>query len=363
MSLLCIKPSDNTFFGDGKQFDFGISNVLASKNMPYPSVFFGAIFTALLTENAAFRNDFFEKKAYDHEKILTVKQVYLYNEKSQYAYIKAPLDLFMDDRKRLEYGTLKQCDCLCSSSKYENILFPPEGKDFERVKGKYINVNRIYSSYEKCFQRGIFLIDEEDIFKKNYKTGIKLDKYTKNVEESMLYKIQQTEFNGNDWSYVVEYHIDFEYLKNNYKEIAISDLNSGFLKLGGESKACKYAVGSISEVDEFLNRRESYQKEDFENTMFKILFTSDTFFDKDIDEYFAGKNLKIVAMSNDKPIFVGGYDMKAKKAKQMLKGYSAGTIVFVKDIRGQKIRKSDLEKLFGKNTRGFNQALILKGDF
>lgn len=359
MSLLRIKPSDNTFFGDGNRFDFGISNVLQSKNTPYPSVFFGAIFTALLTENATFRKDFFEKSAYDHEKILSINQVYLYSEESQCAYIKAPLDLFMDDRNRLEYGTLKQCDSICSSSKYEKILFPPEGKDFERVKGKYINVSDIYDLYQQKISNEIEIIDENNIFKKNYKVGIKIDSESRTAEESMLYKIQQTEFANNDWSYVIDYTINQDYLVKNYKETKTIDLKKGFLKLGGESKTCKYDCVKISDIFKFKKNRKEIN---FESSRFKIYFTSDTFFEEKIDVILRKNNLKILGMSNDKPLFIGGYDMVKNRSKKMLKGYQAGTILFLETENGS-MKKNDLENSIKSGCKGFNQMLILKGDF
>ena len=69
MELINIKPCNNTFFGDGHQFNFGISNFIRSKNTPFPSVFFGAIFTAILSKNDDFRYEFINRNKYDHEDV------------------------------------------------------------------------------------------------------------------------------------------------------------------------------------------------------------------------------------------------------------------------------------------------------
>lgn len=81
MKLLKIKPCDNTFFGTGQPFNFDNNSFIESMVFPYPSVFFGAIFTAMLTENNDFRKIFFKNKRNDHEKILNIGKIYIYDER------------------------------------------------------------------------------------------------------------------------------------------------------------------------------------------------------------------------------------------------------------------------------------------
>lgn len=372
--LMKIKPCDNTFFGDGNQFNFDISNIIKSKNTPYPSVFFGAIFTAILTHNDEFRKEFFNKGKYDHEKILEIGQVYLFNEEENKVYIKAPMDLFMDSKGKIHFGKFVDNTTRCNCLNYKYILENPIDRECTRTEDMYINIKNIYDPYLKKQKIRIDLKHEKQIFIKNYKVGIGIDKKTKNVKEGQLYKIQQTEFTNNEWSYIVEYQLQEEHLKKNYKDIEIQELNAGYLKLGGENKACKFMSIENPAIDKF-NR---IKKQSLEGDTYKILFTSETYFTKNIEDVFKEKGIEVLGMSNGKPIYIGGYDMKGNKDKKdkdiairkMYKGYEAGTVVLIRvnensNIEGinkeltQDNDKKDIGLRYG-SVKGFNNFVILK---
>ncbi|WP_053240645.1 hypothetical protein [Clostridium sp. DMHC 10] len=80
-----------------------MNNFIRSKNTPYPSVFFGAIFTSILSQNDEFRSEFFKKGKYDHEELLELHQVYLYNNTTEMAYISAPKDLFINSQGKKKF--------------------------------------------------------------------------------------------------------------------------------------------------------------------------------------------------------------------------------------------------------------------
>lgn len=356
MNLISLKPCDNTFFGDGNQFKFDISKVLKSKNIPYPSVFFGAIFTAILSFNDEFRKEFFEIGRYDHENILTINQVYLYNSETDKVYLKAPLDLFMKTKKEKIFGEFKDNNSRLSSLSYEKRLYSPKNKDYMRATNKYININNIFDGYLKRQPFRIELIDEKDIFVKGYKVGIGMNKETKSVYDGRLYKIEQTEFKDNSWCYIVDYDICERYLKDNYKNINVRNLEYGYLKLGGENKVCRYKKIKNSDIQEF----NTLKNNDLKGNNFKILLTSDSYFKNSINKSFEDVGFKIVGLANDKPIYIGGYDMQENKnIRKMYKGYTAGTVILAKSINDKSI--NDIEEM--KNSKGFNRYVILKGDF
>lgn len=362
MSLINIKPCDNTFFRDGHQFNFDVSNVIKSKNTPYPSVFFGAIFTAILTHNDSFRKNFFNNNKYDHENILKIGQVYLFNEKNNKVYIKAPMDLFINSKRDIAFGKFTKVDNSFNSLSYEYILESSINIDYEKVSDKYINIRNIYDAYIKKQGIRIELLDEETIFVKNYKIGIGIDKTTKSVEQGKLYKTEQTEFINNDWSYIVEYDIKKDYLIKNYSNINLSDLDKGYLKLGGENKVCKFKNIKNKDIEKFQSKTI-----DKSNNIFKIVFTSETYFAENIDKYFKNIGLKILGMANDKPIYIGGYDMKTKgkqngSARKMYKGYPSGTVLLVETINKQNVKQQLLNNFSDKmkNSRGFNKYVILE---
>ncbi|MBS5825358.1 MAG: CRISPR-associated protein Cmr3, partial [Clostridium argentinense] len=242
MKLLKIKPYDNTFFRLGNNFEFKISNVIQTKNVAYPSTFFGAIFTAILVNNDKFRNKFLSiSENTDHLEILNIKQIYLYDEKQGVVYIKAPKDIFVNNSE-VKFGNFKKIKYGESSIKYDYYLEEPNGNELERADKYFVSINEFYGKYRYKLLQKSDLKHEDEIFKKNIKTGIALDKCTGTVKESLLYTIEQTEFKNitenyqdSDWSFIIEYDIDNDFIKkNDYPQI--EDLERGELKLGGETK-------------------------------------------------------------------------------------------------------------------------------
>lgn len=352
--LINIKPCDNTFFGDGTQFNFDINKNIKSKNTPYPSVFFGSIFTAILTHNDNFRKEFFKKGNYDHESILQIGQVYLFNEKEKKLYIKAPLDLFINSKNEVGFGKFEK-NITKTSLKYEYILRSPKNKDYTRVKNMYIDIKNIYDAYLKKNRLRINLKRENQIFLKNKKIGIGIDKKSKVVEDGKLYKIEQTEFTSSDWSYVVEYKIDKEYLSQKYSKV--KDLNLGYLKLGGENKASIFKTITDNRIEKKISEFKKMEK--FKNNIYKIIFTSETYFIEGIEQSFNENGIEILGISNEKPIYIGGYDMKGKgTVRKMYKGYEAGTVILVK------VNENDSDSIYkllkNNSVKGFNNYAILK---
>ncbi|SFL97420.1 type III-B CRISPR module-associated Cmr3 family protein [Halanaerobium salsuginis] len=346
MSLLKIKPLDNTFFRKGDPFNKNINNHLESMDTPYKSTFFGAIFTALLTENDQFRQEFFKNKIYDHKKILIIKNIFLYDDFD--VYIKAPLDLFIDkdnifNLKRSEFKELR----LITNSVFKYNLESPE-EDYIRADDYYISVYDFIREYKKNKILSIELKHKDEIFIKNTKVGIGLDKDSYTVAEGQLYSLAETEFKNNDWSYLVEYELKNEsnYFKDNY-ESEISYLNSGYLKLGGESKVCKYNKIDEKDLDDLKEFNENQINQDTD--LMRILLLQEVYFKKNIREIFNEKSpVKILGISNPKPIYIGGYDMQKKAAKTMYRGYPAGTIFLLEKNDSSNI-KLFLNKQFGIN--------------
>lgn len=373
MELINIKPCDNVFFGDGAKFKFGTNSFISSKSSPYPSVFFGAIFTAILSENNFLRTSFFEHANYDHEKILEINQVYLFNKKDGNVYIPAPKDLFVNSKGEIFFGKLKKTNNTICSGSFERILEVPEDKTCKQVNHKYIKLNNIYDSYLKKQKIRIKLKDESEIFIKNNKTGIGIEKSTKTVELGKLYKIEETEFLDNEdnvWSYIVEYKINKNYVKKKYKT-EIIDLDKGYLKLGGENKVCRFQKVTNNIIEKFNEKKEMKNIEENTNkNILKIVFTSDAYFSKNIKEIFDA-DFKIIGMANGKPIYIGGYDMKSKNngkgaPRRVYKGYSAGTIVFIEKLKlyknNEEMIKMLNEKIKPMNSKGFNKYVVLEED-
>lgn len=363
MELLKIKPFDSTFFGTGKQFNFGDNDFINTKTTPYPSVFFGAIFTALMLKNTKFGLTFVKENNPDHEKILKIGQVYLYNEKLNNVYITAPKDLFINNKSKVKtiFGRFDECSGVNSLS-LKKILKSPSDKSYKRVKDDYINVLDIFGCYLYKENRDIKIVKESDIFVKSNKVGIGISKNTRTVENDLLYKIQQNEFIDNEWSYLVEYKLDWNYLKNKYGEI--KDLDEGYLKLGGEGKLSKYVKIENSNINEFkesLRNNKEILLNLTDKKIFKIIFTSPTYFEQNINKVFEGYG-NILGISNDKPINIGGFDMnkKVKNKRKIYRGYRAGTVLLV-EVNKANDFISKIDKIMqSDNPRGFNKFIIME---
>lgn len=368
MNLLKIKPYDNTFFRGGNNFNFEMSNLIQSRNIAYPSTFFGAIFTAILSQNDNFRNEFFKKKYNnDHLKILKINQIYLYNEKQNLVYISAPKDIFIGNGI-IKYGTFVKADQNTISIPYSYYLEEPNGNELERADKYFVTIENFYKNYYYKNFSYYSLKSEDEIFAKNLKTGISLDQSTGVVEESYIYTIEQTEFRNfkeNDWSYIVEYEIKHEALKKERYKSEIKDLDRGDLKLGGESKICSYKKIQNKDIENF--RKNNPFKNIESAKMIKVILTSDSYFEKDINKVFEDK-MKLVGLVNDKPIYIGGFDMAENKAKKMYKGYPAGTVLLLeileKNEKNNTEDKLDIhsylkEKIKGSKVDGFNEYIYM----
>lgn len=356
MKLLKIKPCDNTFFGTGQPFNFDNNSFIESMVFPYPSVFFGAIFTAMLTENNDFRKIFFKNKRNDHEKILNIGKIYIYDESKDKTYLRAPKDIFINSKGERDIGKFEKI----SENEKVSLSFPyylkaPTDKDYKRIKGQFININNLYDSYEKKQKRRIELKDEKDIFNKYSNIGITVDYTSKLAKEGKIYRRQQSEFTDNSLCFIVEYEIRSEYLKINYPGVVVRDLDRGYLKLGGENRAAKYEITTNKDINEFKRK-----KCNSVGNKIKLMFTSATFFKEGIKEVFNSK-FKILGISNDKPIYIGGIDLNnennKKSIRKMYKGYPEGTILFIEYIGSGKLR-DELDEIMKQDAKkGFNEYI------
>nr|WP_027339129.1 type III-B CRISPR module-associated Cmr3 family protein [Halonatronum saccharophilum] len=317
-----IKPMDTQFFRDGTPFKAGTSNWIQSMLIPNPSVFYGAIFSAYLMQNSKqglaeriLSNNLKKEEKRNYEETIaryfSIKNIYLYDERENEIYIKAPLDMHIDDDNYAYIDSL------------ENGLLKPRAKDYESVENKLISMNAYYQYILK--KEEIKLYDLSNFILQDYKVGIELN--SKRVsEDKQLYKMDINEFKDTNITYLIEYETD-------NGEFELRDY--GFLKLGGESKVAKYKV-----EDDFSNYklRRLENKSDEKIDKFKMVFKQAVFSDfieriKDLEE------LKIIKLITDRAKRVGGYDYKKKRPKVMRKVYQAGTVLYIKSKEKISIEK------------------------
>ncbi|WP_333858978.1 type III-B CRISPR module-associated Cmr3 family protein [Clostridium sp.] len=363
MKILQIKPKDNLFLGGGKNFNKGESTWLSTRFVPYPSVFYGAICSLMLSLNDKRRKDYITNYKQDNafnntsdpRKYLTVGNVYLYNDKDKHYYIPAPLDVFYKnnnvDRNYIS-KIIKVDDSIKTSSKMNYLFSSP--KNSTRCDGMFISLNTFYSSYYYG-ENDIDILNLNDITTNAYKVGIeKNENYT--AKEGHLYRIDLTEFkddDNNSWSYVVEYELNTQ-KSQTWWEDGKDHLNKGYLKLGGESKVCKYISGDICNY--------SIPQDDFDYEYVKLILMSPLVIK---DENAKLKDIDIIAVSTGKYYSIGGFDLQLNIPKPMFNAFPEGS-VFVLDIRkleDRTIRKIweyvTKEEIFRSQGSGFGKFRIV----
>ena len=95
-------------------------------------------------------------------------------------------------------------------------------------------------------------------------------------------------------------------------------MERGELKLGGENKVCTYEV---TENGISMNLSQKCVKMFLKpGEKLKVILTSDSYFIESgsVADLFKD-NIEILALVNDKPIYIGGFDVKEKRKKLCIK--------------------------------------------
>lgn len=344
-----IKPSDTLFFRDGYTFKKKVNNHLESLDTPYPSVFYGAIFSALLRQGK-FSNiindikdrnkDIINNKS---EENFRIESIYIYDEMENEVYMKAPLDLFENDFN-------------VTLGKYEDgYLYNPyhENYKYERADNKYISLSDLIQYYSKSDVKNITLYSREYFFRTYKKIGIEIDRNNRTAKDEHLYRLNMVEFTDKRFSYLVRCKIN----KNE------GDIQPDVLKLGGESKLASFtytdkSIGIIESLDKFYEEKKIY------NDKLKIIFTTPM---NEKNYQYIKENFKIKYTITGKPEYIGGFDMAKGEQKPMKKAVPSGSILVIENGEFEDKTISEILKLdklkeimsLENYFRGFGQVIIM----
>lgn len=336
MSYMKIKPTDTLFFRGGKPFNAGVDSWSDSSFLPHPSVIWGAMFSVLFRQSQEIQDKVSDKAdTTDFTDYLEIKHIYLYNEKDGRVLLPAPLDLFIDDDKKVVRESYIGDIITSESLKDLEFIAPNSDKNVKRADNHFIDL--YYLTHRDAIKK---LYHFDDFAYSESKIGIAINKTSKTADESKIYRIDLTQFK-HDWSFLVEY------------ESTMSFASDGLLKLGGESKSASYA--HIDEPSTITNHKKRLDVSG--ESEFSIYFATPAIFEKGwcFDE---NDHFKIISASIGKPISIGGFDMKTNSHKKMYKAVPAGSVYVVKlnknveSIKDLKERLSitciDTKKGFGK---------------
>lgn len=351
MKYLKLKPNNTLFLRDGQVFDRGENMWLRSRFFPHPSVFYGAIYSNIISCNIEKKNKLIGLKPEELKDILQINKIYIYDEEdeNENLFINSPLDLFKNDRGEIKFGELEE---IKENSKVKKILCPPSNS-YKRVDGEYIEILTFSDSYIKGNDFALNTYREDEFYLNSYKVGIEKNKSRNVAEDDSLYRMDLSRFKSKDLSYLVEYEI---------KDETLSFSNEGFLKLGGEGKTCKYKVLNEKTRPYSINGLEKKYKQKCSNNKVKIVLTSPAIFtEHGWKPNFEG-DIKIIYSSIGKPVYIGGFDMYKKRPKPMYKAVPSGSVYVlesdlfvnkklmeIKDILDKNIKDSlDTFRGFGK---------------
>lgn len=364
--ILRIKPCDTLFFGNGRRFNRSESAWINSRLMPYPSVFYGAICGLMLAHHPKKCESYLTKNnnKYDPRTSLMIGNVYLYNEETGQTYMKAPLDLCIVEKGNLEYIKIEKLPQNVVTSSKISYIFSSEKAVEEKFDDMYISVISFHNTYS-ILGKEIEYISASDMTVPSYKVGIQRN-HNYAAKEGCLYRIDVTEFVNGNWSYLVEYD------NSSWWDSSYSEPKQGYLKLGGENKACQYYVEDKADYVDDVSIEEIC-----ETGYVKMIITS-PYLDMDtlswaFDSDDLSNQIKIYAGQIGKLEHVGGYDMKLKRNKCMHQALPQGSVLvigsklFVKKslrsireiIEKQLISNSNNNDNVNEYRAGFNQFQIV----
>ncbi|QUI23984.1 type III-B CRISPR module-associated protein Cmr3 [Vallitalea pronyensis] len=351
-----IKPKDGLVFNNGTSFKPEDNAWITSMQQPHPSTLYGALFSLLYVHDQDVRdalNDIKkEDPQYDEKlegclkKYLTIKNIYLTDGKD--IYIRVPQDVYCNGSEHVGYGKFVK-------DGNDMLLHPPKG-DLKPVSSYdyYMTLGQFRTYARRDYLSSV--TSWEELWNYAPRMGIQLQQNKKQAEDGMLFRVDMLEKVCFDLAYLVEIDV-----KNTSKFP-----EEGILKLGGEAKTCYYE--KIAKTPYAITQYKGYEKETYAQHVKMMTTTPTVFCEKEKGICYSTPKLKgfqIVGAAMDKPIMIGGYDMKKRMPKTIYHAVPAGAIYLMKGEKSMSlsnIRKMLQEELREKvvdDYKGFGQFMLV----
>jgi CRISPR-associated protein Cmr3 len=347
-----VSPLDVLFFRNGKPFNADDSPIGETIDMPYPSTFYGAFRSRVLMDNSEKYCEFLDGKAGeitevigspDYKGSLEINFFSLLKEDKTNKDILLPLPRDMvvkkgDERDGLFHLRLaSKKSWIKMNNSLSHLLINPVSKQVEWPGPAYIKIKELEYYLNNELEDGELKdIDKiNDIYAKEYRTGIEIDSVTKMAKEKKLYRKEVLRFKNNrdrSYSFFLELTGDKGLLSE-----------SGLFKLGGEQKAAEYKKST--DVSIRIELYETTRKRILNSKMFKIYLSTPAVFKRGwLPEWinpddFTGKlpasgiRVKLLTAAIGKHKIVSGWHM-AKKVKDDNKSNQENNNKANKDKRG-----------------------------
>jgi CRISPR-associated protein Cmr3 len=365
-----IRAFDTLFFRDGKPFSQGEEVWANGLFPPPPSVLYGALRTAYFSRNLGELPNAGEDGK-DPTEVLSIQSMFLQLDGT--AYVPCPYDVVAKKgteklegkKKEVELLQLHDFSNVASSLPTQYALVPPTGVAPSLSLGgrNYIPV-QAFEAYLAQGTKPQGIRETKDFVAKEPKIGLTRSAQTGSAEEGKLYRVELFRPKPGvgillDWQVPAE--------------AAFSLPDKGFFNVGGEAKSVWYQYAqtevTIAAPTWAVDETES------DELIFKLVFCTPTFFEqgwlpKGFDPItrrgnWRGLKVEIVAAALDRPIHLGGFDMKKNKPKPMRRAVSAGSVYYlkvsskdinaaIKALHGQRLSE------FGMDCQGFGLGYLGK---
>lgn len=337
-----IEPNDVLMFRDGKPFSGGDDHYARGIFPPFPSTFYGAIRSKILSEK--------------------------YPQYESYQKGVMPDDIKREIGTNSSYGSLTITNFLLARRENEiiNPIFSIP-KDVVKIKGKdkkdlfilkpeerlrnQINFNLPIASLtnlwfknedpleeindfislemlDKYLQGDIpdETIDKNDLYQKEERVGIGKDRMRKTAATGLLYSVEYLRLKQE-----VGFIVELSGVESLPKE--------GLLRLGGDHRSAFYKETSFQMPDAEMIKKKINNAE-----RFKLILLTPTIFNNgwlpdwiDVgsgEGWINGISLKMVSAAIGKPLYIGGFDFAKEKPKDMKKAVPQGSVYYFEIMQG-----------------------------
>lgn len=356
MKTLFISPIDVIFFRDGRSFSAGVDHEAQTLFPPIPSSFYGAIRSAILSQkNAQFsKNGFSVSDDVARQEIgsassLGTLQVGMFALARNRSGSVEPLLPVPADVLKQKKGGNKQSlisPMPLPSNIKANFPMPSlhflwsvhsEKEFYESING-FLSLSDFHQYLEGILPSGNQIIELKDIYAKEPRIGIRINRAKKTTGEGQLFSVE-----------FIRLKEEIGFLLSLENANSLSD--SGFLRLGGEGKVASYKTVTAS-LPDFSN----IQKKVEEKKKFKLVLMTPAVFQKgwipdDIDDKTGegklfGCKVKLIGASIGRFITAGGWDIAKNCPKSAHRAVPAGSVYFFEILEGE---IKDLFSHFGKS--------------
>jgi len=345
LKIVKFYPQDVLFFRDAKPFDAGGDNT-AMNHYPLPSVFYGALRTALMNNDLeGFKGEKYKEfigTPIEHGKFRSIGPFTFKDSKIFFPIPKNVAQIEGDEKK---YVMLKPYTKVQPTKIGKITLQKLWHKSFDPIKAPEIN----YVDFEtltKILKGEIDKLEEVKTYHMENRIGIKLDKDKNTAKERYIYRESTMRFLDN---------CGFATFVEN-DQSKIDSVKSVFL--GGERHI------AFTKVENF-----DLPSNTLEKKIMIYLVTPAIFANGLLPKSFDGENItingvkcKLISIANSKPITVSTFDIVKNKSRASKLAVPAGSVYFV-ETQGKISTNGFLTFTDEMEEYGFGRALIGGWDY